>query len=291
MTAFDTLQVFQSMSRSPNARLEHCAELGDGMAAALWTNHHDARDYEAPTHHTLSCYISGGTGTFRREQPSARGAPGKLCVLPAEHQSAWVINGEIRLAHVYVSQAQFALGCISLLDKEPRTLQLREYTFLDDAQQTLRFHQLLKMNWTEPGERMLTSSLANELLDHAVLSQVGLREGLQLKGGLAAYQRRQLVDTIEQQLAEPLSIGQLAAQCALSPYHFARMFRESFGVAPHQYVLARRLSRARSLLRHSSLALGEIALSCGFASASHFTNRFKHTLGGTPGEYRAAFRP
>ena len=291
MTAFDTLQVFQSMSRSPNARLEHCAELGDGMAAALWTNHHDARDYEAPTHHTLSCYISGGTGTFRREQPSARGAPGKLCVLPAEHQSAWVINGEIRLAHVYVSQAQFALGCISLLDKEPRNLQLREYTFLDDAQQTLRFHQLLKMNWTEPGERMLTSSLANELLDHAVLSQVGLREGLQLKGGLAAYQRRQLVDTIEQQLAEPLSIGQLAAQCALSPYHFARMFRESFGVAPHQYVLARRLSRARSLLRHSSLALGEIALSCGFASASHFTNRFKHTLGGTPGEYRAAFRP
>ena len=291
MTAFDTLQVFQSMSRSPNARLEHCAELGDGMAAALWTNHHDARDYEAPTHHTLSCYISGGTGTFRREQPSARGAPGKLCVLPAEHQSAWVINGEIRLAHVYVSQAQFALGCISLLDKEPRTLQLREYTFLDDAQQTMRFHQLLQMNWTEPGERMLTSSLANELLDHAVLSQVGLREGLQLKGGLAAYQRRQLVDTIEQQLAEPLSIGQLAAQCALSPYHFARMFRESFGVAPHQYVLARRLSRARSLRRHSSLALGEIALSCGFASASHFTNRFKHTLGGTPGEYRAAFRP
>jgi AraC family transcriptional regulator len=44
-------------------------------------------------------------------------------------------------------------------------------------------------------------------------------------------------------------------------------------------------------LRHSSLALGEIALACGFASASHFTNRFRQTLGATPGEYRAAFRP
>ena len=291
MPAFDTLQVFQSMSRSPNARLEHSAELGDGMAAALWTNHHDARDYEAPTHHTLSCYISGGTGTFRRDQPGAKGAPGKLCVLPAEHASAWVINGAIRLAHVYVSQEQFALGCMRLLDTEPRTLQLREFTFLDDAQQTQRFYQLLKLNWAEPGERLLTSSLANELLDHAVLSQVGRRDGLQRKGGLAAYQRRHLVEIIEQQLAEPLSIGQLAAQCALSPYHFARMFRESFGVAPHQYVCARRLNRAQDLLRHSPLALGEIALACGFASASHFTHRFKQALGATPGQYRAAFRP
>ena len=291
MSAFDTLQVFQSMSRSPNARLEHSAELGDGMAAALWTNHHDARDYQAPTHHTLSCYISGGTGTFRREQPGATGAPGKLCVLPADHQSAWVINGAIRLAHVYVSQEQFALGCVTLLDREPRELQLREITFFDDEQQTRRFHQLINLNWNEPGERLLTSSLACELLNHALLNQVGLRSGLQLKGGLAAYQRRQLVDMIEQQLAEPLNIGQLAAHCALSPYHFARMFRQSFGLPPHQYLLARRLARARDLLRNSALGLGDIALACGFASASHFANRFKQTVGATPGEYRAAFRP
>ena len=291
MSAFDTLQVFQSMSRSPNARLEHSAELGDGMAAALWTNHHDARDYQAPTHHTLSCYISGGTGTFRREQPGATGAPGKLCVLPADHQSAWVINGAIRLAHVYVSQEQFALGCVTLLDREPRELQLREITFFDDEQQTRRFHQLINLNWNEPGERLLTSSLACELLDHALLNQVGLRSGLQLKGGLAAYQRRQLVDMIEQQLAEPLNIGQLAAHCALSPYHFARMFRQSFGLPPHQYLLARRLARARDLLRNSALGLGDIALACGFASASHFANRLKQTVGATPGEYRAAFRP
>lgn len=58
---------------------------------------------------------------------------------------------------------------------------------------------------------------------------------------------------------------------------------------PHQYVLARRMSRARELLRCTALPLGEIALACGFASASHFTNRFRQVLGGTPGEYRQAF--
>ncbi|VVN71598.1 helix-turn-helix domain-containing protein [Pseudomonas fluorescens] len=289
MSTLENLQVFQALNRSPHARLEHSAELGDGLAAALWSNHHDAQDYQAPSHHTLSCYIAGGTGTFRREHPGIKGGPDKLCILPAEHQSAWVINGEIRLAHLYFSPEQFALGCVTLLDREPRELQLQESTFLEDPPQARRFRQLIQLNWAEPGERLLTSSLAHELLSHTLLSQVGLRQGLRLKGGLAAHQRRQLVEHIDNQLAEPISLGQLAGLCALSEYHFARMFRESFGLPPHQYLLARRLAHARQLLRNTSQPLGEIALACGFASASHFTNRFRQAVGGTPGEYRQAF--
>jgi AraC family transcriptional regulator len=289
MPALDTLQVFQALNRSPNARLEHSAELGDGLSVALWSNHHDAQEYEAPSHHTLSCYIAGGTETFRRDQPGTKGAPDKLCILPAEHQSAWVINGRIRLAHLYFSPEQFALGCVGLLDREPREMQLRESTFLDDPQQARRFRQLIQLNWDEPAERVLTSSLAHEMLSHTLLHQVGLRQGLRLKGGLAAHQRRQLVEFIDSQLAEPISLGQLAGLCALSEYHFARMFRASFGLPPHQYVLARRLAQARHLLRHTRLPLGEIALACGFASASHFTHRFRQAVGGTPGDYRQAF--
>ena len=291
MAALDTLQVFQALNSSPNARLEHSAELGDGMSAALWSNHHDAREYEAPSHHTLSCYIAGGTGTFRRGQPGNKGGPDKLCILPADHQSGWVINGDIRLAHLYFSPEQFALGCITLLDREPREMQLREQTFLDDPQQALRFRQLITLNWDEPGERLLTSSLAHELLSHALLSQVNVRQGLRLKGGLAAHQRRQLREYVEGHLDHPLSLGELAALCNLSEYHFARMFRESFGLPPHQYLLSRRLARARELLRGGSLPLGEIALACGFSSASHFTNRFRQAMGATPGEYRQAFLP
>lgn len=289
MPALDTLQVFQALNRSPNSRLEHSADLGDGLAAALWSNHHDAQDYEAPSHHTLSCYIAGGTGTFRRDRPDTKGGPDKLCILPAEHRSGWVINGSIRLAHLYFSPEQFALGCVTLLDREPRELQLQEHTFLDDPQQARRFRQLIGLNWDEPGERLLSSSLAHELLGHALLNQVGLRQGLRLKGGLAAHQRRLLVEYIDGRLDQPLSLGELAGLCALSEYHFARMFRQSFGLPPHQYVLARRLERARVLLRSSVQPLGEIALACGFASASHFTNRFRQVLGGTPGEYRQAF--
>lgn len=290
MNALDQLQVFKAMHDSPHARLEHSAQLGDGLAAALWNNRHDARDYEAPTHHTLSCYIADGTGTFRRDQPSHKGAPDKLCIMPAGSASHWVVNGSIRLAHLYISQEQFALGCIRLLDREPRELQLQEATFLDDPAQAQRFRDLIAMDWDEPGERLLTSTLAHEILDHAVLSQVGLRQGLRLKGGLAAHQRRHLSDYVEAHLDQPLSLGELAALCNLSEYHFARMFRTSFGLPPHQYLLARRLATARQLLRFGDLALGDIALRCGFASASHFSNRFRQVLGATPGDYRAAFR-
>ena len=289
MPPLETIQVFQALNSSPNARLEQSAGLGDGMVAALWSNHHDAQEYQAPSHHTLSCYITGGTGTYRRDRPNEKGSPGKLCVLPAGHESAWVINGEIRLAHVYISPEQFALGCVTLLDREPRELQLREGTFIDDAEQAQRFRRMIQLDWSEPGERLLTSSLAHEMLSHALLSQVGQRHGLRLKGGLAPHLRRHLVDYIEHRLADAISLGELAALCALSEYHFARMFRESFGLPPHQYLLARRMNYAQQLLRTGQQPLGSIAMACGFASASHFNNRFKQTMGATPGEYRLAF--
>ena len=288
MAQLEHLQVFQSMSRSPNARLHALAQLSDGLALARWSNAHDARDYLAPSHHTLSCYLSGGTGTFRRERPGDKGAPDRLCIMPAEHESAWIINGQIQLAHLYIEPERFALGVVALLDREPRSLQLEEATFLEDIEQATRFRQLCQLDWQEPGERLLASSLAHELLDHALLTQVGLRQGLRLKGGLAPASRRHLREHIEQHLAEPLPLSELAGLCALSEYHFARMFQTSFGLPPHRYVLARRLARACHLLRHSQLPLGEVALACGFASASHFSNRFRQALGATPGQYRNA---
>lgn len=290
MTPLTQLQVFNAMHASPHARLELSAHLGDGLAAALWSNRDDARDYQAPSHHTLSCYIADGTGTFRRQRPGDKGAPDKLCVMPAGQESNWVVNGSIRLAHLYVSEAQFALGCVRLLDREPRELQLQEATFLDDPQQAKRFRQLITLDWDEPGERLLASSLAHEIVDHALLNQVGLRQGLRLKGGLAPSLRRQMVDYIEAHLDQPITLGELALRCNLSEYHFARMFRASFGLPPHQYLQARRLHRACQLLRLGLMPLGEIALLCGFASASHFSNRFRQAVGATPGEYRSAIR-
>ena len=86
----------------------------------------------------------------------------------------------------------------------------------------------------------------------------------------------------------PLTLADLAAQANLSEYHFARMFRQSAGLAPHQYVMQRRMDKAQQQVRYTTLPLTEIALNCGFSSASHFSNRFKAATGSTPSQLRTA---
>lgn len=282
------LDVFNCLERSPHARLERRAELGDGLVAAQWRNRDNAQQYVGPSHHTLSYYLEGGSDILCREQPHLRGGPGKVFVFPAGVDSSWVVNRELRLLHLYFSTEQFALACLRWLDREPRALQLNEGLFLDDAPQAARFAALARLDWQEPGERLLTSSLAHDMLGHALLAQAGPRMAPKVGGGLSVRARRQVIEYIEVNLPQALTLGELAAVCGLSEYHFARMFKQSLEVAPHRYVLARRLARAQRLLRHSELALGEIAMACGFASSSHFSSRFRQQVGATPGAYRLA---
>jgi len=98
---------------------------------------------------------------------------------------------------------------------------------------------------------------------------------------------RNVLAYIDASLAQPLTLADLAAEAALSEFHFARMFRQSMGVAPHQFVMQRRMIRAKALLLHSNQSLTSIALACGFNSASHFSNRFKAAIGLTPSQLRA----
>ncbi len=95
---------------------------------------------------------------------------------------------------------------------------------------------------------------------------------------------------IEAHLGQTITLAMLAREADLSEFHFARMFSRSLGMAPHRYVMQRRLLRAEQLVRNSGLPLTEIALSCGFSSASHFSNRFRAAFGATASQLRAASR-
>ena len=76
---------------------------------------------------------------------------------------------------------------------------------------------------------------------------------------------------------------------SMSPQHFANLFRRSTGLAPHRYVLGRRIERAAHLLSTTNLSLADITLESGFASQSHFTDVFRKALGTTPRRYRGQF--
>jgi len=106
------------------------------------------------------------------------------------------------------------------------------------------------------------------------------------KGGLAAWQQRAVTAYIEEHLAEDLSLSELAAVAYLSPYHFARLFKASTGFAPHQYVIGRRIERAKLLLSTMNWSLAAIAHAVGFAHESHLALHFRRLTGLTPRHYR-----
>jgi AraC family transcriptional regulator len=80
-----------------------------------------------------------------------------------------------------------------------------------------------------------------------------------------------------------LSLAQLAQ---LSPYHFSRAFKQSFGMPPHQYLTSRRIERAKSLLAERKLSVTEIGFDVGFSETSSFIAAFRKVTGETPTEYR-----
>jgi transcriptional regulator GlxA family with amidase domain len=106
------------------------------------------------------------------------------------------------------------------------------------------------------------------------------------RGGLPPGVRRRVHEFIEARLEKNIALRELAGIARLSIGHFARAFRQSEGVSPHDYLMQRRVARAQDLLGSTDLPLSEIAIACGFADQSHFSRRFKERLGITPSRYR-----
>ena len=91
---------------------------------------------------------------------------------------------------------------------------------------------------------------------------------------------------IEDQLDASPTLEQMAAVARLSPYHFARQFKTATGLPPHQYVIARRVERAKQLLQGGGdLSLAEVAAHAGFSDQSQFCQHFKRLVGVTPGQF------
>jgi AraC family transcriptional regulator len=79
----------------------------------------------------------------------------------------------------------------------------------------------------------------------------------------------------------------MAAVARLSSYHFARQFKAATGLPPHEYVIVRRVERAKQFLQGgASLSLAEVAVQAGFSDQSQFSRHFKRILGVTPGQFR-----
>jgi AraC family transcriptional regulator len=106
-----------------------------------------------------------------------------------------------------------------------------------------------------------------------------------VRGGLAAWQTTRIAEYIEEHLAGNVLLSQLAGVVQLSPFHFSRAFKQSFGVPPLRYVASRRIKRAKELLA-GDVTVTQVGLAVGFAETSSFTTAFRKHAGVTPTAFR-----
>jgi AraC family transcriptional regulator len=189
---------------------------------------------------------------------------------------------------LYFLPEHFTQRAVRELDREPRELTLADRTYFEDARIAALCQTLVREDWSDPAGLLRSNETAHEVLSLLLRSQGVRRAGAELKGGLSVATRRRLRDYIDAHLGESLTLGELADVACLSEYHFARMFRTSFGHPPHAWIADQRLERARALLRTSGQPLGQIAAECGYANTSHLSHRFRAAFGAAPGAFRRA---
>jgi len=132
-------------------------------------------------------------------------------------------------------------------------------------------------NWDAP------DSAATFLAIH-LLKQYAIRKPKCQKhfDGLSVSQLRRVTDYINAHLSESIRLDTLSTHLGMSRYYFCRLFKQSTGFSPYQYIIRCRVERAKRLLKQGGLSLTEVALACGFSHQSHLHRHFKRLVGITP---------
>ena len=243
-------------------------------------------------HHLLSlCLGPSGMFSFRSEGLVRHGPPpaGSLVLVPAGIWSSPHLRGMLESVHVLLEPQRLARVAAEALDLNPDRVTLPPVYGLSDP--NIRAAMLAldaELSAGGPGGHLLAESLGNVLAVH-LLRRFSTSEptGVHSGGVLSRHKLRAVIEYIHEHLDAELSLDHLAAVAHVSPYHFARLFKHSTGLPPHQYVIARRVERAKQLLRERErLPLAEVAAEVGFSSQSHFTRHFKQLVGVTPRRFR-----
>jgi len=273
------------------ARLLRSHALPGGVWVAHWGNADTQTSYLKPGHHTLTIYLQGGHEVRCHEAPSARGEPGRMCTLPSGHESNWDVNGSLQLLHIYLPTLHVAQSAERWLDLDPRFAVLAEQIFFHDPRLAALCADIARLDWDGTDASLalqqLTLDVQEQLLNQHTVHRAPVRE---VKGGLSPAARRRVIECVETRLADGVALGDLAEAACLSEFHFARMFKASFGMGPHAWVMQRRLARARRLLAQGGSGLEMVAQQCGYAHLSHMNAALKRAGLGPASAIRSPVR-
>ncbi|BAZ69664.1 putative transcriptional regulator [Fischerella sp. NIES-4106] len=135
-------------------------------------------------------------------------------------------------------------------------------------------------------DRLYAESMVNALAVHLLRRYSTRQQKIPSDcGGLPNYKLQAAIEYIQAHLAENISLEAIATEIGMSQYYFARMFKQSTGYSPYQYLIKCRIKHAQKLLMQNQQSIANIALQVGFANQSQFGRHFKRLTGVTPKQF------
>lgn len=247
---------------------------------------HDTPDYCLPSH-----LLSIGLG-YRAKEFRANGrlyknfVVGNVGICPAHESLRTQAYGEAEFLLIAIDQPFFNKAVCEAVDG--KAVELMPQILGQDPliyQIGLALKQQLEFNRQD--SRLYADSIATALAVH-LMQRYSMRhfEMPSCSGGLPKMILRLVVAYIQAHLNQDLCVSELAAIAQMSPHHFSSLFKQSTGLAPHQYIVQTRIEAAKQLLGDRELTIVEVCHRVGFQSQSHFTHVFRKYTHVTPKTYR-----
>jgi len=256
-------------------------------------NEMNAEVWRYPNEHTLGLFLSPRPFKFshRQEDRTDTGlySQGDLLITPADTRLATQAEGDVHIIQMRLQDSFLCQVAEETLGQDGDQIKLvPAFQTRDPQVDAIATLLLAELHQASFGNQLYTDSLANVLAVHLLRHHATTRPELPTyEGGLPQRQLLQVLDYIDAHLSSEITLADLAELVGMSQFHFGRLFKQSLGLSPYQYLLQQRVERAKQLLKQRDQPIAAIALECGFNSHSHLGRKFRQLTGMTPKAYRA----
>jgi AraC family transcriptional regulator len=225
------------------------------------------------------------------ESHSGSAVHGDIDIIPALTSARWEIHDQNDTALILALPPSLLDTVAEEQGFDARRIEIRNRFQIRDAQlENICWALKAEMEANYPSGRLYTDSLGISIASRLISTHSSVAQRpVVLNGGLGGRRLKQTLAYIEDHLSEDLSLSRIAAVTGISASHFKTLFRESAGVSVHQYVIQRRVERAKDLLMQDKHSIAEIALATGFSHQSHLARHMRRAVGLSPRAMKRLF--